>query len=150
MLLMITQPYNFEMSTNDNENLLRQLIEAENSHNIERLVSLLTDDVIIEDIPLGVVMKGKDGVRQGYAGFLKVTPDFKIELKSWITTDKLFALEAIFSGTQRGDLPGLPARGKTFSNRVCSFGKFENGKMKERRDYWDSASMVKQLVEESK
>ena len=59
------------MSTNDNENLLRQLIEAENSHNIERLVSLLTNDVIIEDKPLEVVMKGKDGVRQGYAGFSK-------------------------------------------------------------------------------
>ena len=61
------------MSTNDNENLLRQLIEAENSHDIEKLISLITDDVVIEDIPLGVVMKGKGGVRQGYAGFLKVT-----------------------------------------------------------------------------
>jgi steroid delta-isomerase-like uncharacterized protein len=135
-MLVMTQQYNFEMSTNDNENLLRQLIEAENSHNIERLVSLLTDDVVIEDIPLGVVMKGKYGLRQGYAGFLIVTPDFKIELKSWIITDKLFALGAIFSGTQRGDLPCLPARGKSFSNRVCSFGEFENGKMKARRDYW--------------
>jgi ketosteroid isomerase-like protein len=61
----------------------------------------------------------------------------------------LFALEAIFSGTRRGDLPCLPARGKSFSNRVCSFGEFENGKMKARRDYWDSASMVKQIVRES-
>jgi steroid delta-isomerase-like uncharacterized protein len=134
------------MSINDNENLLRQLIEAENSHDIERLISLVTDDVVIEDIPLGAVMKGKDGVRQGYASFLKITPDFKIELKSWITTDKSFALEAIFTGTQKGDLPGLPATGKSFSNRVCSFGEIENGKMKARRDYWDSASMIKQLL----
>jgi hypothetical protein len=44
-------------------------------------------------------MKGKDGVKQGYARFLIVTPDFRIELKSWIITDKLFALGAIFSGT---------------------------------------------------
>jgi steroid delta-isomerase-like uncharacterized protein len=138
------------MSTNDNENLLRQLIEVENSHDIDRLVSLLADDVVIEDIPLGAVMKGKDGVKQGYVSFLKVTPDFKIELKSWITTDKSFALEAIFTGTQKGDLPGLSATGKSFSNRVCSFGEFEDGKMKGRRDYWDSASMVKQLVGESK
>lgn len=73
-MLLITQSYNFEMSTNDNENLLRQLFEAENSHDIEKLISLLTEDVVvIEDIyRSGVVMKGKDGgVRQGYAGFLK-------------------------------------------------------------------------------
>ena len=48
-------------------------------------------------------MKGKDGVRQGYAGFLKVTPDFKIAMKFQITTDKMFALEATFTGTQKGD-----------------------------------------------
>ena len=73
-MLLITQSYNFEMSTNDNENLLRQLFEAENSHDIEKLISLLTEDiVVIEDIyRSGVVMKGKDGgVRQSYAGFLK-------------------------------------------------------------------------------
>ena len=99
----MTEPYTTEMSTNNNENLLKKLIEAENSHDIERLVSLLTDDVVIENIiPLGVVMKGKDAVRQGYAGFFKVTPDSKIEPKSWITTDKSFASEVIFTGTQKG------------------------------------------------
>ena len=136
-------------NNNDNENLLRQLIEAENSHDIERLVLLLTDDVVIENIPLGVVMKGKDAVRQGYSGFFKVTPDSKIEPKSWIITDKLFASEVIFTGTQKEDLPGLPATGKSFYTRVCSFGEFENGKIKGRRDYWDSASMVKQQSGES-
>ena len=136
-------------NNNDNENLLRQLIEAENSHDIERLVSLLTDDVVIENIPLGVVMKGKDAVRQGYAGFFKVTPDSKIEPKSWIITDKLFASEVIFTGTQKEDLPGLAATGKSFYTRVCSFGEFENGKIKGRREYWDSASLVKQQSGES-
>ncbi len=66
-------------------------------------------------------MKGKDGVRQAYASFLKVTPDFRIELKSRFTIDKSFALEAVFNGTQKGDLPGLPATVKSLSNRVCSF-----------------------------
>jgi hypothetical protein len=63
-------------------------------------------------MPLGVVMKGKDGVIQGYAGFLIVTPDFKIELKSWITPDKLFALEAIFSGHKEETSPICPQEGR--------------------------------------
>jgi ketosteroid isomerase-like protein len=60
------------VATNNNDDLLKQLIEAENSHDIEKLVALVTDDVVIEDVPFvsfGMVMKGKDGVRQGYAGF---------------------------------------------------------------------------------
>jgi steroid delta-isomerase-like uncharacterized protein len=135
-------------STNDI--LLEQLIQAENSHDIEKMLALMTDDVVIEDVPFGMVMKGKHGVKQGFTGFFKAAADFKVEPKSWVTNYKSFALEVIFTGTQTGDLPGLPATGKSFSVRGCSFGEFENGKVKGRRDYWDSANLTKQLVGEQK
>ncbi|HEU4822934.1 MAG TPA: hypothetical protein VFS97_05870 [Nitrososphaeraceae archaeon] len=48
------------MATHNNDNLLKQIIEAENSHDVEKLVALVTDDVIIEDVPFvqfGMVMK---------------------------------------------------------------------------------------------
>ncbi len=114
------------------------------------MLALLTDDVVIEDVPFGMVMKGKDGVKQSYAGFIAAAPDFKIEPKSWVTNDRSFAVELMFTGTQKGDFPGLPATGKRFSVRGCSFGEFENGKIKGRRDYWDSASLAKQLTGEPK
>jgi hypothetical protein len=38
-----------------------------------------------------------------------------------------------------------------FYIRGCSFGQFENGKLKRKSDYWDYASLAKQLsAEESK
>jgi steroid delta-isomerase-like uncharacterized protein len=134
----------------NNDNLLKQLVEAENSHNIEKLLALLTDDIVFEDVPFGVLTEGKDAFKQGYAGFIAAVPDFKIEPKSWVTNDKSFALEMVFTGTQEGDLPNLPSSGKSFSIRACSFGEIENGKIKGRRDYWDSASLTKQLVGEPK
>ncbi|MDQ4067062.1 MAG: ester cyclase [Thermoproteota archaeon] len=138
------------MATN-NDNLLKQLIEAENSHDLERMLALMTDDVVIEDVPFGMIMRGKDGVKQGFSGFFTAAADFKVEPKSWVTNDRSFALEVIFTGTQKGDLPGLSATGKRFSIRGCSFGEFENGKIKGRRDdYWDSSSLTKQLVREQK
>jgi steroid delta-isomerase-like uncharacterized protein len=129
----------------DHDSILKQLIEAENSHDIEKMLALMADDVVIEDVPFGMMMKGKDGVKQGFTGFFAAAADFKVEPKSWVTSDSSFALEVIFTGTQTGDLPGLPATGKSFSVRGCSFGEFENGKVKGRRDYWDSASLTKQL-----
>jgi len=134
----------------NNDNLLEQLIEAENSHDIERILALTADDVVIEDVPFGMVMKGKDGVKQGFTGFFTAVPDFKVEPKSWVTSDKSFAVEVILTGTQKGDLAGLSATGKSFSFRGCSFGEFENGKIKGKRDYWDSASLTKQLVGEQR
>ena len=109
--------------TTNNDDLVKQLIEAENSHDIEKLVALVTDDVVIEDVPcvpFGMVMKGKDGVRQGYARFIEATPDFKIGPKSWVTCDKSSDSEWILTATQKVDLPGIPASGKHFSIRGCS------------------------------
>jgi ketosteroid isomerase-like protein len=51
----------WEMESN-NDNILEQLSEAENSYDIEKMLSLMTDDVIIEDVPFGTVMKAKEGV----------------------------------------------------------------------------------------
>ena len=131
-----------------NNSVLKQLMEAENFHDLEKMLALMTDDVIVEDVPFGIVRKGKGSVKQGFAALFNAIPDFNVEPKSWISNDKSFALEAIFTGTQTGDLHGLPATGKGFSVRVCSFGEFQNGKVKGRRDYWDSAILAKQLAGE--
>ena len=105
--------------TSKKDYLLKQLIEAVNSHDTEQMLTLLTDDVVVEDIPLGMVMKGKDAVKQAYTSFIAAIPDYKVESKSWVTNDRLFAAEVIISGTQNGDLPGVPATGKHFNQRVC-------------------------------
>jgi steroid delta-isomerase-like uncharacterized protein len=129
---------------------LNQITEAENSHDVDKLIALVTDDIVIEDVPFvpfGMVMRGKDGVRQGYAFFFEAAPDYKIEPISWITSDKSFASEWVLTATQKGDFPGIPASGKRFSIRGCSFGEFENGKLKRKSDYWDYASLKKQLTE---
>src|SRR5215213_2800518 len=117
-----------KMATNNNDNLLNQITEAENSHDVEKLIALVTDDIVIEDVPFvpfGMVMKGKDGVRQGYAFFFEAAPDYKIEPKSWVTSDKSFASEWVLTATQKGDFPGIPASGKRFSIRGCSFREWQ-------------------------
>ena len=91
-------------------------------------------------------MKGKDGIKQTYPILFTAAPDFKLEPKAWVTDDKSFAMEIVYSGTQKGDFPGLPATGKPFSIRTCSFGEFENGKIKGRRDYWDLVTLREQLL----
>ena len=129
-----------------NDNLLKQWIEAENSHDVEKVLPLLTDDIVIEDVTFGVIMKGKDDIKKIYPTLFTAAPDFKLEPKAWVTDDKSFAMEIVYSGTQKGDFPGLPATGKTFSIRTCSFGEFENGKIKGRRDYWDMVTLREQLL----
>ena len=87
-----------------NDNLLKQLIETENSHDVEKVLTLLTDDIVFEDVTFGVVMKGKDRFKQIYPTFITAASDFKLEPKAWVTDDKSFAMEMVYSGTQKGRL----------------------------------------------
>jgi hypothetical protein len=61
MLLVTLGPVDSEIATNNNDNLLKQIIEAENSHDIEKQVELVTDDVVIEDVQFCDVWNGHEG-----------------------------------------------------------------------------------------
>ena len=92
------------MGTNNSDNLLNQITEAENAHDVEKLIALVTDDIVIEDVPFvpyGMVMKGKHGMRQGYTFFFEAAPDYKIEPKSSVTTDRSFDSEWVLTATQK-------------------------------------------------
>ncbi len=49
------------------------------------------------------------------------------------------------SGTHKGDFPGMPATGKRFSIRGVTIIELQGGKIRRNSDYWDAASMMKQV-----
>ena len=65
-----------------NDNLLKQWIEAENSHDVEKVLPLLTDDIVIEDVTFGVVMKGKDDIKKIYPTLYHGSSRFQARAKS--------------------------------------------------------------------
>ena len=89
------------------------------------MLVLMTEIVEIEVVSFVMIMKVNAAVKLGFTGFFNAASDFKVEPRSWVTSERSFAIEVIFTGTQKGDLPGLPATGKHFTVRGCSFGEFE-------------------------
>jgi len=53
---------------------------------LKNMLSLMRDDVVIEDVPFGMVMKGKEGVKKGFTGFYTADPEFKVQPNSQVTT----------------------------------------------------------------
>ena len=68
-----------------------------------------------------------------------------VELPDGCATARWAAGEWTLSGTQRGDMPGIPATGKQFSVRGVSILELEDGKIRRCSDYWDMAEFLKQL-----
>lgn len=109
--------------------VLDEWAAAWSAHDLDRVASLFTEDCVYEDVALGVVNRGKDQLRAFGAAFLAGVPDLRVELTLSIATDDRAAMEWVMSGTHTGDLPAMPASGKSFSIRgatVCELAHTKN------------------------
>jgi steroid delta-isomerase-like uncharacterized protein len=125
--------------------ILDQWATAWSSHDLDRVLRLFTDNCIYEDVPTGAINRGKDALGSFAKFFFSVAPDFKIELAKRFETDRWAVGEWTMSGTQKGDMPNLPATGKPFSVRGVTILELEGDKISRCSDYWDMAAFLKQL-----
>lgn len=131
--------------THDVERMYKEYIEMWLAHDIEKIASFFIDDCVYEDVAAGAVYQGKDGVKAWARTAFSAFPDFKIEVKSFFGAGDRAASEWIMSGTHSGDFPGLPATGRSFSVLGASIIELQEDQIIRNADYWDSASMLRQL-----
>ena len=115
------------------------------AHDLDRLLPLFTDDVVYEDVTMGVVNRGRSQLRAFAEAFFSGFPDITFELRSSVANGAGGSGEWIMRGTHRGDLPGMPATGKRMEVRGASTFEFEGGRIRRCSDYWDMATFLKQL-----
>lgn len=118
---------------------------AWNAHDTETLVSLMTDDVVYEDVSLGEKHQGKAAVRDFIERMeSEFSSDYRFEWVSLMETAEGYAAEWVLVATHDGSTPEMPATGKAVRIRGISVGRFRNGLVCENRDYWN---MVEFLVQ---
>lgn len=132
------------MSTNS-AGMLAEWADAWSEHDVDRVAAIFTDDCVYEDVTFGAVNHGKDELKAFGGAFLAAVPDVSVELHSAFVADEHGGMEWTMSGTQTGDLPGLPATGKRFSLRGASVVELRGGKLSRCSDYWDLATLRRQL-----
>jgi steroid delta-isomerase-like uncharacterized protein len=128
-----------------NAKLADQLVDAWNSLDPQRVVDVLTEDHIYEDVTFAVVCHGAAETRGFFEGAYSAFPDIHFTLTSAATNTEWTALEWTMTGTHQGDLPGLPATGKPFSVRGSTIFEIAVGKICAVRDYWDLATLLRQV-----
>ncbi len=136
---MATMATDFDMQT-------KELYAALEAHDLEKMLSLHTDDVFYEEVIAdGPFSRGKEGLRTQLQGMFAAMPDVKMELISSFACGDRQCEESIMSGTQTGSFRGLPASGKSFSVRVVTVRELKENKTSRISFYYDSASFMRQL-----
>jgi steroid delta-isomerase-like uncharacterized protein len=128
-----------------NARLARQLVDAWNSLDPERVVALLTADHVYEDVTFGTVNHGPAETRPFFAAAYAAFPDIHFEATHVVADREGGAIEWIMTGTHQGDLPGLPRTGKAFRVRGVTIFETAGDKIRSVHDYWDSATLLRQL-----
>ena len=128
-------------SRDKSADLVQKQFAAWNAHDADRLVSFYTDDVVYEDVAFGLKAHGHAELRKMAADFFASIPDLKLEVVSHAAMGNRGSVEWVFSGTD----VGLYKTGKKFSVRGASVYELRGGKFSSNRDYYDAASIMRQV-----
>jgi len=128
----------------DFETQTKQLYAAINAHDLEKFLSLHTDDVIVT-MADGTVIRGKKELRDYFESLFAAFSDVRADLTSFFSSGNRQCEEYVVSGKHTGDYMGMPATGKSFSYRIAAVRELREGKTSQVSSYSDSAPLMRQL-----
>ena len=141
----LATPADLALAQGCNEQLAKDFLSGW-SHNTPKLMPLFTDNVVYEDTTVHAVLHGKDELRGFAEGWFKAFPDITFVPTWTVISGDRAAVAWLVSGTQKGDMPGMPASNKRIVDLAgASLMECEDGKIKRNVDYWDMATSMREL-----
>jgi steroid delta-isomerase-like uncharacterized protein len=126
--------------------ILKEYGQAWNAHDAGKIASFYAEDGVLEDDPAGVIVKGRDKVKAYADAMFLAFPDAKIEIRNQFVSENAFAIEIVMTATNKGPLrDGTAATGKSVSLTSCGVYECEAGLVKHSRNYYDRATLTRQL-----
>ncbi len=126
--------------------LAKNEVEAWASHDLDKMVAIYTEDCVLEDVPLGRIMHGKEEIRAFFKEFLTACPDDgSLEISSFFAANNRMCMEFTMRGTIKGSFLGMPATGKAISIRGVHVCELKGDKISRVSDYWDTSALMRQL-----
>ena len=134
---------------NDVETIVRTFHESWDLRDPERGAAVIAADCRFEDVARGELQTGPDGYRRDYERWRAAFPDGEVKVVNVFTSGDWALVEFVNRGTQTGTLRSalgdFPPSGRSMEVRYCSVMRLKDGKVVEGRDYYDSASIARQL-----
>ncbi len=125
--------------------MFQEFLDAWSSRRTDRVLAFFADECVYENHARGAEYRGKEQLRAWVDATFAAIPDTVIEATSLFASGRWVGCEWVMSGTHTGDLPDLPATGKRFSIRGASVAEVVGGKIVRNADYWDVATLLRQL-----
>ena len=131
------------------EKIVRQFHESWDLRDPERGVSVIADDCEFEDVARGESQIGPEGYRMDYERWRRAFPDGEVKVTNVVVDGDRAVVEFVNRGTHAGPLESslgtFDPSGRRQETRYCSVMRVKDGKVVEGRDYYDAATIARQL-----
>ncbi len=125
--------------------LMRELIEAFNAHDLDRIAAMVDEDYVGESDTLAELVKGRAGYRSLLQMYYTAFPDAHYEIEQMLASGDYVVTRLRITGTHKGELWGSPPTNRRFDIHLCHVDQLKKGKVVHAWYYWDSATMRRQL-----
>ncbi len=110
-----------------------------------QFASLLTPDVVWEDVPNGLLIHGPEACAEYYVQQIQATPDLKTQYTGFVAGNQAVA-EWTNHGTYTGQFPGMPqGTGQPVAFRGVDIFTIDGDKLSRITTYYDLSSLHTQI-----
>lgn len=133
------------MSVEENKAVVLKVWECAGRGDLDGVMKMYHENIVYHG-SAGEEIRGRDALRATLSGYLTAFPDMTIKVEDVFGAgDRVFS-RAQLSGTNTGELMGMPATGKRLELRwIMNVARVEDGKLVEEWEIFDNADMMTQL-----
>ena len=129
-----------------NKAVARQVLEIFGSGDLDALDELISANAVDHDTQNPYTdIGGPEGSKRTISMYRTAFPDLRLTVEDQIAEGDKVVTRWTATGTQEGDLPGLPASGNKTTVTGIGIDRFEDGKIVEAWNNWDTLGMMQQL-----
>ena len=133
----------------ETERIVRIFHESWDLRDPERGATVIAPDCRFEDVARGEAQPGPEAYKADYQRWRRAFPDGEVKVTNVIVQDDWAVVEFLNRGTHTGPLESslgtFEPTGRFMEVRYCSVMRVADGMVVEGRDYYDAASITRQL-----
>jgi steroid delta-isomerase-like uncharacterized protein len=134
------------MSTEERKAFVRhQIEELWNKGNLDAADECFTSVFVSHDPASPEPIRGPEGFKQNVAAVRAAFPDFHMQIVDQLAEGDRVVTRYLTTGTQKGELTGIPPTGKRVEVDGMGIDYFSGGKIAESWEYYDVMGIMQQL-----
>lgn len=133
------------MSAEENAALVRESFEAFSAGDTERLLRVVSHDLVMHFAEAPEPLRGREVWLQGFELMKRAFPDLEAQVDDVVAAGDKVAVRVTFDGTHSGEFQGMPATGRRIHYVSHEFYRVEDGVIAEEWICSDMSSLFRQL-----